>query len=79
MKYKIAQSNEIINSNGGICLIGGLLKRQKALKSVDKMSFKTQKGQMPHSDILKSMTGLLSLGKADYTSKYKCLFLYCLI
>jgi hypothetical protein len=68
MKYKIAQSNEIINSNGGICLIGGLLKRQKALKSVDKMSFKTQKGQMPHSDILKSMIGLLSLGKTDYTS-----------
>lgn len=68
MRYKIEQSNEIINSNGGICLIGGLLKRLKPLKSVDKMRFKTLRGIISHSDILKSMIGLLSLGKTDYTN-----------
>lgn len=67
MKYKIEQGNEVINGNGGISLLGGLLDKLPSLNGVDKMSFEQVKqGKIPHSGILKSMTGLLGLGKSDY-------------
>ena len=69
MRYKIEQGNEIINGNAGICLAGQLLNKLKNLKLIDKMKFPgVQKGHIPHSGILKSMIGLLSLGKTDYTN-----------
>ena len=68
MRYKIAQSKETINSNAGICLIGGLLKNLKPLNYVSKMKFKTHKGTISHSNILKSMIGLFGMGRTDYAN-----------
>jgi len=67
LKYKIEQGNEEINSIGGICLIGRILNDLKEFKSINNMKMpRTEKGSIPHGDILKSMIGLYSLGKTDY-------------
>lgn len=67
MKYKIEQGREEINSIGGICLIGRILNELKQFESINNMKMpQTQKGLIPHGDILKSMIGLYSLGKTDY-------------
>jgi len=67
LKYKIEQGNEEINSIGGICLVGSVLNRIKSFKSISNMKMpRTEKGLIPHGDILKSMIGLYSLGKTDY-------------
>ena len=69
MKYKIEQGQEEINSNAGICLAGNLLNKLQNLKAIDNMNFpKVKKGHISHSGILKSMMGLLSLGKTDYAN-----------
>jgi len=65
--YKIQQGNEEINSNGGISLIGALLSNVKSLMKFDKMTFgKVKKGINSHSGILRSIIGLLSLGRTDF-------------
>jgi len=67
LNYKIEQGSEEINSIGGICLIGRILNNLKLFKSINNMKMpRTQKGLIPHGDILKSMIGLFSLGKTDY-------------
>ena len=43
MKYKIEQGNEVINGNGGISLLGGLLNKLPSLHGIDKMSFEQVK------------------------------------
>ena len=69
MKFNIEQGNEFINGNAGICLTGQLINKLKNLKSTDKMNFPgVKKGHIPHSGILKSMIGMLSLGKTDYAN-----------
>ena len=65
--YKIQQGNEEINSNGGISLIGALLRNVKSFMKFDKMTFgKVKKGHNSHSGILRSIIGLLSLGRTDF-------------
>jgi hypothetical protein len=65
--YKIQQGNEEINSNGGISLIGALLRNVKSFMKFDKMTFgKVKKGINSHSGILRSIIGLLSLGRTDF-------------
>ena len=65
--YKIEQSSEEINSNGGIVFIGKLLNELKSLKKIDEMSMKNiQKGRTSHSCILKSAATLMALGRNDY-------------
>jgi hypothetical protein len=65
--YKIQQGNEEINSNGGISLIGALLSNVKSLMKFDKMTFgNVKKGINSHSGILRSIIGLLSLGRTDF-------------
>jgi len=67
MKTKIQQSNEEINSIGGISLIGGLFNSLKNLKKVDLMqALKVKKGDISHSSIIKTAAGLFSLGKNEY-------------
>jgi len=68
VKYKIEQGGEDLNSTGGISLVGKLLNGLKNLKAIDNMIFgKVKHGRISHSGIIKSMAGLLSLGKSDYT------------
>jgi hypothetical protein len=67
MKVKIQQGSEEINSIGGISLIGGLLNSLKSLKKIDLIQMtKIKTGKIQHSDILKTIVGLFSLGKNDY-------------
>ena len=67
MKLKIQQSDEEINSIGGISLIGGLFSSLKNLKKVDLMRMtKVKTGKIKHSGILKTIAGLFAIGKNDY-------------
>jgi len=67
MKVKVQQSNEEINSIGGISLIGGLYNSLKSLKKADSMqTSKVKTGKIKHSGIIKTVAGLFALGKNDY-------------
>ena len=67
MKVKIQQSNEEINSIGGISLIGGLFNSLKSLNKADSMqTSKVKTGKIKHSGIIKAVAGLFALGKNDY-------------
>ena len=64
---KIQQSNEEINSIGGISLIGILLNALESLKKVNDMRMTTIKtGNITHRDILLCLAGLFTLGKTEY-------------
>jgi len=63
----IERGKDEINSIGGITLAGGLLNSLNHLKELDAMTFCGIKaGHISHSEILKSFTGLQTLGKNDY-------------
>ena len=65
--YKIQQGTEDLNSNGGIVLTGALLNSLKSLEKIDQMETGTVKsGWTPHSGILKTSAGLLTLGRSDF-------------
>ena len=67
MKVKIQQSNEEINSIGGISLIGGLFNSLKSLNQADSMqTSKIKTGKIKHSGIIKTVAGLFALGRNDY-------------
>ncbi len=67
MKAKIQQSNEEINSIGGISLIGGLFNSLESLKKADSMQkSKVKTGKINHSSIIKTIAGLFALAKNDY-------------
>lgn len=83
MKTKIQQSNEEINSIGGISLIGGLFNNLKNMKKVDSMQMaKVKTGRISHSEILKSTAALFAIGKNDYADielfRHDPFFLDCL-
>lgn len=65
--YKIQQGTEDLNSNGGIVLTGALLNSLKSLEKIDQMETGTVKsGWTPHSGIVKTSAGLLTLGRSDF-------------
>lgn len=67
MMMIIERGKDEINSIGGITLAGGLLNSLNCLKELDAMAFCGIKtGHISHSEILKSFTGLQTLGKNDY-------------
>jgi hypothetical protein len=64
---KIQQSSEDLNSNGGIALAGNLLGGLRNLGKLDRTKMgKVRKGQISHSEILKSAAGLFVLGRSDF-------------
>jgi hypothetical protein len=65
--YKTQQDSENVNSNGGISLIGTLLRNVKSLMKFDKMAFyKIKKGINNHSGILRNIIGMFSLVRTDF-------------
>lgn len=67
MKYIIMQGSEELNSNGGIALVGRLLDRLGSLRAIDGRPMgSVKKGRTSHSGILRSVVGLLAMGRSDF-------------
>lgn len=65
--YRIEQGREDLNSTGGVVLVGALLNRLSSWRRLDRLRLKSiKRGWMPHGDILKSVAGLLALGRSDF-------------
>ncbi len=66
MKFKIEQGTELVNSVGGISLVGKLLEKIDFRKEIIE-NFEGTRGQKRRTaDVLTSWIGLLSQGRTDY-------------
>ena len=66
MKYKIEQSTEIINSCGGISLVGKSLEAINFRKSINNNVSGTVLLKTRTADVMTSWIGLLCQGRTDY-------------
>lgn len=66
-RFKITQSKEDIIATGGIAMVGALLKDNRGLARVDKMTTdRIKKGWISNSGIIKSVVGLFTLARTDF-------------
>ena len=66
-RFKITQSNEDIIATGGIAMVGALLKDNRGLARVDKMTTdRIKKGWISNSGIINSVVGLFTLARTDF-------------
>lgn len=67
VEFIIKDGDEHLTSHSGLALIGALMKRTKLEARVNAVTLpECQEPKIAHSDIVKSMIGLLCLGKPDY-------------
>ena len=67
VEFIIKAGDEHLTSHSGLALIGALLSRTELGKRVDEVTLPgCREPKIAHGDIVKSMIGLLSLGKPDY-------------
>ncbi len=65
--FIIKEGDENLTSHSGLALIGALLNRTQLGERVDSTILPgCQEPKIPHGDIIKSMIGLLCMGKPDY-------------
>lgn len=66
-QFKITQSREDIIATGGIAMVGALLKDNRGLASVGKMTTeRIKKGWISNSGIIKTIVGMFTLGQTDF-------------
>ena len=67
VEFIIKEGDEHLTSHSGLALIGALVNRTKLTERVDSTILPgCQEPKIPHGDIVKSMVGLLCMGKPDY-------------
>ena len=67
VEFIIKEGDENLTSHSGLALIGALLHRTELGARVDSTILPgCQEPKIPHGDIVKSMVGLLCMGKPDY-------------
>ena len=66
MKYNIEQGSELINSVGGLSLVGLLLKRSGLKQRLKSLSGDSKKALTRTADVFGSIVGLLCQGRTDY-------------
>ncbi len=66
-KFNFKDGNELLSSNTGLALAGLLLERTKLADRVSQAQVSAAPNPtIPHGDIVKSMVGLLTVGKSNY-------------
>jgi len=67
VEFIIKEGDEHLTSHSGLALIGALIERMELGARIDAVALSgCREPRIPHSDIVKSMLGLLCLGKPDY-------------
>lgn len=67
VEFIIKEGDENLASHSGLALIGALVNRTELAKRVDSTILTgCREPKIPHGDIVKSMVGLLCMGKPDY-------------
>ena len=67
MEFVIRHTDEILVSHSGLALAGALLEQSSLRKQLNTIDLgRRRRPDVPHGDVLLSMTGLLCLGKSDY-------------
>ena len=67
VEFIIKEGNEHLTSHSGLALIGALMQRTELGSRVSSVTLPgCREPKISHGDIVKSMIGLLSLGKPDY-------------
>ena len=67
VEFIIKEGDEHLTSHSGLALIGALVNRTKLAERVDSTILPgCQEPKIPNGDIVKSMVGLLCMGKPDY-------------
>ncbi|HRR42615.1 MAG TPA: IS1380 family transposase, partial [Syntrophales bacterium] len=67
VEFIIKEGDEHLTSHSGLALIGALIERIELGARIDTVTLSgCREPRIPHSAIVKSMLGLLCLGKPDY-------------
>ncbi|HRR42724.1 MAG TPA: IS1380 family transposase, partial [Syntrophales bacterium] len=67
VEFIIKEGDEHLTSHSGLALIGALIERMELGARIDAVALSgCREPRIPHSDIVKSLLGLLCLGKPDY-------------
>ena len=67
VEFIIKEGDEHLTSHSGLALIGALMERMKLEERINAVALPgCREPKIPHSDIVKSMIGLLCMGKPDY-------------
>jgi hypothetical protein len=67
VEFIIKEGDEHLTSHSGLALIGALIERMELGARIDAVTLSgCREPKIPHSDIVKSMLGLLCMGKPDY-------------
>ena len=67
VRFEIEQGNEELVSHSGLAMAGWLLGKTQLAERVDEVRLAGRpRPEIPHSDVLKAMIGLLCLGKPDF-------------
>ena len=67
VEFIIKEGDEHLTSHSGLALIGALLNRTELGARLDAVMLPgCREPKIPHRDIMKSMVGLLCMGKPDY-------------
>ena len=67
VEFIVKQSNEHLTSHTGLALIGALMNRMELGVRINAVKLRGCRGpKISHGDIVKSMIGLLCMGKPDY-------------
>jgi hypothetical protein len=67
VEYIIKEGDEHLTSHSGLALIGALMERMELGTRINTVTLSgCREPKIPHSDIVKSMIGLLCMGKPDY-------------
>ena len=67
VEFIIKEGDEHLTSHSGLALIGALLNRTELGARIDAVMLPgCREPKIPHGDVVKSMVGLLCMGKPDY-------------